>query len=251
MLCAGALSSPMMLRAPGASAAEIQVFSGNGIREVLHELSPQFERTTGHKVTITFATVGVLVKRLQDGETADVVIIPRQGFETLIKDRKVSPNSVAAVAHGGIGIAVRKGTPKPDIATPEALKAALLAAKSITYLDPAAGGTSGPYFARLLERLGIAEAVKSKTVLHRNAAAAAALLVNGEADIGVNLIQEFIPIAGVELVGPLPADLQLRIDFAAAVTDAAKDAAAAKALVDFLRTPDAAAVIKAKGMEPG
>jgi molybdate transport system substrate-binding protein len=225
--------------------------SGSCIMEVVHDLGLMFERATGHTLAITFGTVGTIVNRVREGESADVVIVTRQGFDSLVKDGKVSADHITVVARGGIGIAVRKGAPKPDISTPEALKGALLAARSITYLDPAAGGTSGPHFAKVLERLGIADAMTSKTILHRNAAAAAALLINGEAEIGVNVIQELLPIVGIELVGPLPGELQLSIVYAASVMSGAKDAAAAKALVDFLRTPEAAAVIKSKGMEPG
>jgi molybdate transport system substrate-binding protein len=148
-------------------------------------------------------------------------------------------------------VAVRKGALTPDISTPETLKRALLAAKSITYLDPAGGGVSGAHFAKVLDRLGIADAMKAKTVLHPNAAAAGVLVANGDAEIGINIIQELIPLSGIDVVGPLPSDLQNTIVFAAALMTGAKDTAAATALIEFLRTPEAAAVIKTKGMEPG
>jgi molybdate transport system substrate-binding protein len=158
---------------------------------------------------------------------------------------------VTVLARSGIGVIVRKGAPKPDISMPEALKHTLLAAKSITYLDPAAGGTSGIHFAKVLDRLGIAVEMKPKTVLHPNARAAGSLVANGEAEIGINLIQELMPLPGVDLVGPLPGDLQNTLVFTAAVVTGAKDTTSAKALIDFLKTPEAATVIKAKGMEPG
>ncbi len=229
---------------------EIKVLSANGMREVMHDLGPKFERAAGHKLTVAFATVGVIVKRIQDGEAADVIIAPSQGIERLVKDGKASAETITVLARSGIGLVVRKGAPKPDISTPEALKQTLLAAKSITYLDPAAGGTTGVHFAKVLDRLGIAEAMKSKIVFHPNSRAAGALVANGEAEIGVNLIQELLPLPGIELVGPLPDDLQLTLVFAATITRDAKEVNASKALIDFLRTPDAAAVIKAKGMEP-
>jgi molybdate transport system substrate-binding protein len=168
-----------------------------------------------------------------------------------VKEGKASAGTVTVLARAGYAVVVRKGAPKPDIATPEALKRALLAAKSITYLDPAAGGTSGVHFMRVLDRLGIAAEMKPKTILHPNAHAAGVLVANGEAEIGINLIQELMPLPGIEIVGPLPGDLQNTLAFAAVVMTGAKDAAAAKALINFLHTPEAAAVIKAKGMEPG
>ena len=251
MVAAGFAALIVLAQATTTEAAEIKVLSANGMREVMEDLGPKFERTTGHRLAITFATLGVIVKRVQDGETADVVAIPRQGIDRLVKEGKADASTVAVLARAGIGVIVRKGAPTPDISTPEALKRALLAAKSITYLDPAAGGTSGVHFAKVLDRLGISAEMKPKTVLHSNARAAAALVANGDAEIGINLIQELMPLPGIELVGPLPGDLQNTLVFAAVVMSDAKDAPAAKALIDFLRTPEAAAVIKAKGMEPG
>ena len=148
-------------------------------------------------------------------------------------------------------MAVRKGAPKPDISSPEAFKRTLLAAKSITYPDPASGGASGIHFAKVLDRLGIANEMKSKTVFPNKPPRIGDLVANGEAEIGVQPIQELMSVAGIEIVGPLPGDLQDTVVFAAAIMAGAKDTEASKALVNFLRTPEAAKVIKAKGMEPG
>jgi len=232
-------------------AAEIKVLCANGMRGVIEELGPRFERATGHKLAVSFGTLGVIVDRVQKGETVDVVTLPRQGIERLVKDGKADGGSIAVLARAGIGVIVRRGAAKPDISTPEALKRSLVAAKSITYLDPAAGGTSGAHFAKVLDRLGIAAEMKSKTVLHPNARAAGALVANGDAEIGINLIQELIALPGIDLVGPLPADLQNTLVFAAVIMTDAKDRTAAKSLIDFLRTPEAMSVIKATGMDPG
>jgi molybdate transport system substrate-binding protein len=169
-----------------------------------------------------------------------------------VKNGKAAADNVTALASAGISVAVRKGAPKPDISSPDALKRTLLAAKSISYVDPASGGASGIHFAKVLDRLGIASEVKSKTAFpnSQNPAEVGALVANGEAEIGVHIIVELIPVAGIDIVGPLPGDLQNTIVFVAAVMGSAKDAEAAKALVNFLRTPEAVAVIKAKGMEP-
>ncbi len=235
-----------------AEAAELKVLSAIGMQSVLEDLGPKFERATGHKLSISFATAGAAVKRAQGGEAADVVIATRQGIDGLVKNGKASANNVTALASAGISVAVRKGAPKPDISSPDALKRTLLAAKSISYVDPASGGASGIHFTKVLDRLGIANEMKSKTVFPNPKAPAevGALVANGEAEIGVHIIVELISVSGIDIVGPLPGDLQNTIVFAAAVMASAKDAEAAKALVNFLRTPEAATVTKAKGMEP-
>ncbi len=232
-----------------AEAAELKVMSANGIQAVMEDLGPKFERASGHKLAITFGNLGVIVKRVQGGETADVVIIPRQGIDGFVKDGKAAAGDVTVIARSGLGVAVRKGAPKPDISSPEALKRTLLAAKSITYSNPALGGASGIHFAKVLDRLGIANEMKPKTVFSPPAAGGL-LVANGKAEMAVFQIQDLMPVAGIELVGPLPGDLQDTIVFSAAIMTGTKNAELAKALVDFLRTPEAAAVIKAKGMEP-
>jgi molybdate transport system substrate-binding protein len=235
-----------------AEAAELKVLSAIGMQAVMEDLAPKFERASGHQLAITFATLGAAVKRVQEGETTDVVIIPRQGIDSLVKDGKAPAESVTELARAGIFVAVRQGAPKPDVSSPDALKRTLLAAKSISYVDPASGGASGIHFAKVLDRLGIASEMKSKTVFPdpKTPAAVGVVVAKGEAEIGVHLIQELMPVAGIEIVGPLPGDLQDTIVFSVAIMTAAKDAAAAKALVDFLRTPESAKVIQAKGMEP-
>ena len=236
-------------------AAEIKVLSSNQMKEVMEDLGPKFERATGHKLAITFAGLGIVVKRVQGGDTVDVVIIPREGIDSLVKDGKAAAGNVTVVARSrGLGVAVRKGAPKPDISSPEALKRTLLAAKSITYgnPDPVIGGASGIHFAKVLDRLGIANEMKPKTVFTGGAGAGVGMLVaNGKAEIGVHHFHELIPVTGIELVGLLPGDFQETIVLSAAIMTGAKDAGASKALVDFLRTPESAKVIMAKGMEPG
>ena len=235
-----------------AEAAELTVLSAFGMQSVLEDLGPKFERATGHTLALTSATGGATVKRAQGGEVFDVVITLRQGIDTLVKDGKAHAGNVTALASAGISVAIRKGAPKPDISSPDALKRTLLAAKSISYVDPASGGASGIHFAKVLERLGIANEMQAKTVFPnpKTPAAVGGVVANGEAEIGVHIVQEVIPVAGIDIVGPLPGDLQYTIVFAAAVMASAKDAEASKALVHFLRTSEAAAVIKAKGMEP-
>jgi molybdate transport system substrate-binding protein len=233
-------------------AAELNVLSAFGMQSVLEDLRPKFEYVTGHKLAILFATGGGIVKRAQGGDSADVAITLQQGIDTLVKDGKASADSVMAVAHAGIFVAVRQGEPKPDVSSPEALKHTLLTAKSISYVDPASGGASGIHFAKVLDRLGIASEMKSKTVFPdpKRPADVGVVVANGHAEIGVHIIQELVPVAGIDIVGPLPGDLQDTVVFSMAITTGTKNAAAAKALVDFLRTPESAKAITAKGMEP-
>jgi molybdate transport system substrate-binding protein len=233
-----------------AEAAEIKVLSAVPMQQVMEDVAPKFERATGHTLALTFATLGEVGKRIQDGESADVVLIPRQGTDSLVKDGKVAADHVTVIARSGIAVAVRKGAPKPDISSPEALKRTLLAAKSITYSDPAAGGASGNHFTQVIERLGIVNEMKPKTILAKPGDETGVLVANGQAELGVHQFQVLMSVAGIEIVGPLPGDLQDTIVFAAAIMGDAGSPEASKELVDFLRTPEAAGVIKAKGMEP-
>lgn len=235
-----------------AKAAEIRLLSALALKPVMEDLGPKFERASGHKLAITFATVGEAVKRVQEGETPDVAMLPKQGIDTLVKDGKAAASGAVVIASSGNGVAIRKGSPKPDISSAEALKRTLLAAKSITYTPLNFGGTSGPHIVKVFERLGITEEMKSKTIFPKTAGGAAvgALIANGEAELGLQQIQELIPVPGIEIAGPLPGDLQNNLVFEATVMAGASNAQASTALINFLRTPEAAAVIKAKGMEP-
>jgi molybdate transport system substrate-binding protein len=212
----------------------------------MEELGPRFERATGHRLAVTFAPLAAAVKRVQGGETADVVIIPQQGMDGFVKDGRVVAGSVSLLASSGMAVAVRKGAPKPDISTPEALKRTLLAAKSITY----GRGAGSEHIEKVLARLGIANDVKAKTV-RGEAGDSGVRVANGEAEIGISLLQVLMPVAGIDIVGPLPGELQDTLVFAVAIMPGARDAAASKALIDFLRSAEAAKVFKAKGLEPG
>lgn len=240
----------VLMAAGAANAAEIKVLSANGMRDVMEEVGPKFARTTNHKVAIEFGTIGVILQRIDSGERADVIIIPPVGTKRLLESGKGLANTEVVIAHSGIGVAVRKGAQKPDISTPELFRQALLDAKSVTYLDPAAGGTTGPHFLKVIERLGIADNVKAKAVLHRSGREAAQLVADGKAEIGINLAQELLPNPEVQVIGPLPGDLQLKLSFATVVLSGTRDLNASKELIAFLRTPEVAEVIKSKGMEP-
>lgn len=233
-----------------ARAAEMNVLSAISMQPIMEDLGPKFERATGHKLAITFDSVGGVVKRIQGGEPADVVVNARQGIERLATDGKAAAENVTVVAHSFVGAAVRKGAPKPDISSPDALKRTLLAAKSVTYSNPAFGGVSGVQVVKVFERLGVADEIKSKTVFLPKPGPVGGLVASGEAELALQHISELLPVPGIDVIGPLPSDLQEPIVMSAAVLGSTKDAEAARALVHFLRTPEAAAVIRAKGMKP-
>jgi molybdate transport system substrate-binding protein len=244
ILAATALATMLVATA---DAAEIKVVTSVGVRAILEELAPRFEGASEHKLHITYGTAVPLKRQIDAGETFDVVILVPGMLDDLAKQGKVAPSSVANVAKSGIGVAIRAGAPKPDIGSTEALKKALLAAKSIAYSKE---GQSGTAMARIVEQLGIAEEMKPKTILETRSGGVALNVVEGKAELAFNLISEILPIAGAELAGPLPAELQSYVVFTAGIGAGAKDATAAKAFIDFIKAPDAAPVLKAKGMEP-
>ncbi|MGA6928081.1 MAG: molybdate ABC transporter substrate-binding protein [Pseudolabrys sp.] len=231
-------------------AAEVKVFSTIGVQAALEELAPKFEQATGSKLNITWATAAILVKRVQAGETADLMVLTKQSLDALTKDNKATAGADAIFASSGMAVVVKKGAPKPDISTPDAFKQALINAKTIAYSDPAAGGASGVYFAKLLERMGIADQMKAKTRHPPPSGNSANLVVAGEADLAIQQEPEVMSVAGIDMVGPLPADLNNITAYAAGIGAGSQQADAATALIRFLHSPEAQAVFKAKGLKP-
>ncbi len=229
---------------------EIRVYSTIGVRSAAEGLLAQFEKTSGHKLTITWGSAPMLVKRIEDGESADVLILSRAAMDALAKQGKIAPESDVTLASSGVGIAVKTGAPRPDISTPEALKQTLLRAKSIAYSEPSAGGASGVYFAKLLERMGIAEQIKPKTKYPPPGGFSGELLLTGEAELAVQQKPELLHVAGTEIVGLLPGELNVVTKFAAGLSPNTKHAEAGKALIGMLRSPQSAAVFKSKGLDP-
>jgi molybdate transport system substrate-binding protein len=233
-----------------AEATEIKVVSGGAFRQVLTALVAQYEKESGNTVAVTYQTVGQHLKLIRSGEEQfDVAVLTPEAIDGLAKDGKVVAGSRADLAKVGVGVVVKAGTPLPDISSVDAFKRTLLAAKSVAYIDPKAGGSSGIYVGSLLERLGIAEAVNAKAKLIQGGAVAEHI-ADGEAEIGIHQISEILPVKGVVLVGPLPAEIQNYTVYAAGVGAATKDKANAEALVKFLSGSHALPIIKAKGMEP-
>jgi molybdate transport system substrate-binding protein len=229
-----------------AQAAEIKVISSVGVKTALEVLAPQFERASEHKVKLVFGTSVPLKRQVDAGETFDVVILTPAMLEDLAKQGKVG--TAANVAKVGIGVAIKAGAPKPDISSAEAVKRALLGARAIAYSKE---GQSGAMMAQIIERLGIADQMTPKTVLETRPGLSAAPVAEGKADLAFTLISEILPVPGVELAGPLPAELQRFVVFSAGIGSASKETQAAKAFIDFLKAPEAAPVLAKEGMEPG
>jgi molybdate transport system substrate-binding protein len=231
-----------------ARAAEIKLLTAGAMRAVVVALLPDFEKQTGHKVAIDNGTAGTLAKRISGGEAFDVAIITPAVVDDLATKGKIVPGSRIDLAKVGMGVAIKEGAAVPDIGTVDAFKRMLLSAKSVAYLDPKVGASSGIYFDKLLDRLGIGDAIRAKAKL-KQGGYVAELVVSGEAEVAVHQISEIVPVKGATLVGPLPAEVQNFTTYAAGLGAAARDAAAAKALIQFIAGPASAPILKTKGME--
>ncbi len=224
----------------------IKVLASNSIRAVMGELVPQFERASGHSVSVSYDPAKVMLARIERGETADLAITGSAAIDELVKQGKLLAGSRRALARCRVGIAVLAGQPKPDISSVAAFKHAVLDAKSVAYTQE---GASGMHFARLIERLGIAEQVKAKAV-RQPGGLIGELVAAGKAEIAIQQIPELMAVPGIELVGPLPAEIQLVTVSSAGIFAGTQQAEAAQALIEFLAAPAAAKVMKAKGLEP-
>ncbi len=227
----------------------LKVLTAGAFKQVALEFVPAFEARTGLKVEVANDTAGALVKRVQGGEAFDVLIIPPGGLEALAKEGKVDAVTAVAVARVAIGVAVKAGAARPPLETVEQFKEAVLKARRVAHIDPASGGSSGIYLAGLFQRLGIADAVRAKAVLVPGGLVAERI-VSGEADLAIHQVSEILPVAGVELAGLLPESIQNYTTYAAGVAAGARQLEAARSFVALLSAPDAAAIIRAKGMLP-
>lgn len=238
----------LALSGPGA-AAELKVLTAGAFKQVLLALVPDFEQRTGHKVTVDNDTAGGLAKRIEGGEAFDVAVITPRAIDDLIAKGRVMPGSRIALATVGIGVVVKEGAARPNISTVDAFKASLLAAKTVAYIDPASGGSSGIYLDKLFERLGIADQIRAKARLKRGGYVAD-LIASGEAELGIHQISEIVPVRGVTLVGPLPKEIQNITTYAGGLSSGSKTPVEARQLLEALHDAKAAAVLKSKGMEP-
>jgi molybdate transport system substrate-binding protein len=246
LLIAVALGS---LYSVSAQTNEITLIAPGGIRAAVEQLIPGFEKKTGRKVKATFGSGLGTKKQVASGEAFDVPIV-QPPYPEVIASGNVVANSATTLASVSVGIAVRKGAPKPDISTPDAVKRTLLAAKSIAYPDPSGGAAAGVSFEETLKKLGIAEQVASKIKRAQGGAGAMAMAAKGEAEIGLTFLSEMAD-PGINVVGPLPREISTPTTLVGFVSAHAKDPAGAKALLEYLSSPDAAKVYKGLGMEPG
>jgi len=230
-----------------AQASELKLIAGGSLAGLLDELCPRFEKASGHKLEIHFDSTPDIIARINAGTPFDVAVVPVDVLKDTAAKGHFVPGPTIDIARVGYGVIVRAGAPKPDISTPNAFKKALLDAKSIASVPSSAASA---YMARVYERLGVGEQMKAKTKAQPAPTAIALAVARGEAELGV-FLTNVLNARGIEPVGPFPADLQQELLFAAAVAADAKQPDAAKALIDYLKSPAATAAFKAAGMTPG
>lgn len=230
-----------------ADAAELKIFGSRVTRMMVGDLGPGFEQATGHKLTVVTDVAAVMKRRIESGEAFDLAVLVDFQTDALIRSGRLLADSRADIMKAGIGVAVKRGAPKPDIGTVEAFRRTLLAAKSITYLKE---GASTIHLDKVFARLGIAEAVKGKAVQPVTESVSEAV-ADGTVELGIIVIPNILSVPGAELVGPIPDELQSWITFTGAVSAQTPNRQAARDVIRLLTGPSAAPAIRAKGMEPG
>jgi len=242
----GFLISTILARSSAASAAEMKVLCSNGIKAVVEELAPQFEQATKHKVVITYGLASALKRQIESGEPFDIAVLTPPLLDDLITQGKIAAASRTVLARSGIALAIRAGAQKPNIRTTDALKRTLLESKSIAY---AKEGASGVFFTELVQRLGLADALKSKVTATASGAEVGASVARGDAQFGVLPVSEILPVRGIEVLGTFPADVQGYVVMVAGASSGTTQGAAVKELITFLMAPAALPVLKQKGMQ--
>ena len=251
MKCAGAIVGLAFALATHVEAAEIKVISTGGARAVMTTLVPEFERKSGHKVGIDFGTPGNMRDRLVQGEAADVAVAIAAILPDLEKASKITPGTRMEFAASYVGVVVREGAPKLDVSTAEGLKRAMLMVKTVALSDPKAGTQLGATFIGAADRLGFGDDLRSRTKLVLGPGSdVAEAVARGEAELGVTLISEILPVTGVALGGELPSNIMPPTVIHAFLVSGAKEPETAKVFLDFLRSPDTRRIIEAKGMKP-
>jgi molybdate transport system substrate-binding protein len=230
--------------------AEIKVMSAGAVESMMRSLGAEFERASGHKLDLHFGTAGSLRGRLEGGEQADLVILPAAVIEAMEKAGNLVPGSRTDLGRTVTGVAIKEGAKPPDISTPAAFKQALLKAKGVSFSDPKAGGSSGNYFAGLLQKLGIAAEVNKKAVLGKRGYEVADAVVDGRAEIGTTFISEMLPVKGVQVVGPLPGELYFANTYTAAIPVASAQRDGALALLRVLTNSATRERWTAAGLDP-
>jgi molybdate transport system substrate-binding protein len=238
----------LLLPACAFAQTEVRIFVGGAMTGPLKEAGAAFTRSSGKQVVNISDTTGALQKRLAAGEKADLIVVAAPAMDALQKEDRVIPGSRVDLARALIGVGVRAGAASPDLSTPETFKAALLKARSVSYVNPAAGGTSGTYFEGLLARMGIADAMKAKTVYRTQGSEVADAVAKGDAELGITFTSELQPNPGVRVAGPLPAAIQLPTIYSAAVVTANEEPA--RAFLRMLAGAEGRAALMHAGLEP-
>ncbi len=231
-----------------ADAADLKVFVGGAMTETVEKIGAAYGKQSGNKLDYVSDTTGALQKRLQAGEKADVVVVTAAGLDALQKEDRIAPGTRTALVRALIGVATRPTGAPPDLSSPDAFKASLLKARSIAYVSPAAGGTSGTYFEGLLKRLGIFDTVKSRIVYRNQGSEVADAVAKGDAELGISFIAELAPNKGVRIAGPLPESIQSPTDYVAAVTKVSANPEAARDFIRAMTGPAGSAVFKGAGL---
>jgi len=244
---AARLVAALLFAAAPARAAEVKLMASIAAREAVLDLLPAFERTNGHRVSVTWTGTEAAARRIADGELADVVLIAAPNIDKLIAAGRLVAGSRADVAKSGIGVALRTGLPRPDISSADAVRSAVLAANSVAY----SSGPSGYYMADLFRRMGISGQIAEKLRQAPSGVQVGEIVARGEADLGFQQVSELLHLKGIQYLGPLPPEIQHVTIFAAALHGAAPEPAAARALMKFLTAPEAGPIIRKSGMEPG
>src|SRR5262249_4513039 len=239
--------SSTMIAASGANGAEITILSSPNVQPEMDAIIPYFERATHHKVSISYATSPDFLKRVQDGARMDMAILFTETMDRLLSTTKIDIGSRFDILQSGIGAGVRAGAPKPDISSVAAFKSTLIAAKSVAFSQ----GPTGVHMATVVQRLGLADQLKPKTIMTNSGIGAVSKAVaNGDAELGIHGTYELLSIAGIDFVGSIPADLQKMMVYSAAIPAHAREPDAARSLAKFLSSEIAAPLIREKGMEP-
>ena len=250
MLKTSLIAVALIFAATQADAANMKLLVGGAMQEPFKEVGADFSKKTGNMLDFVVDTTGALQKRLRSGEKADIILVSAPGMDALEKEHLVVPGTRVDLASAAIGISVRAGSPSPDLSSPEAFKKAMLAARSISVVDPKAGGTSGIYLDGLFQRMGIADEVKKKTVYGMQGSQVAAAVADGKAELGLTFISEMMPNKGVKIAGPMPAAIQNATNYAVAIPVGSPNPDAARAFVQAMRTPEARKAIAKAGLEP-
>jgi molybdate transport system substrate-binding protein len=245
-----AIAAAVSLGVAQAQGADLKVFVGGAMTETVSKIGAEFAKSSGHKMEFVSDTTGALVSKLKAGEKADVIVVTEAAIDGLQKDGALVQGSRTQLVRALVGVGVKAGAASPDLSTVDAFKQSLLKARTVSYVDPKAGGTSGAYFEGLLTRLGIAEQMKPKIVYRTQGAGVADAVATGAAELGITFIAELSPNKGVKIAGPLPNEIQLPTNYVAGVLSVSANQDAARAFISAMTAPGGEAVFKGAGLQP-